>query len=1007
MEPFLRFFAEKKFFASMMLALVCVLGVMALFHLRLQEYPASAQGETSITTHYPGASAHEIELEITNRLEKELKTVQGLKYFESSSSDGLSVIDIRIRDGENLQTVNQDIREAIDRVTDLPADLDQAPLVEAENLAMFEILTFGVAGEMPFPELREYARQLEKQIRSIPGVGKIETAALPNREFIVAIDPTRLDRYAITAFDVVDAIAKRNISTSGGQVTAWQQDRNLVTLSQVQSPDELAETIIKVLSGGALVRLADVARVYDGFERETERVTMNGLPAIGFTVFKTEAGDIMESVAAIRTLLKAEERRSHGQLSFPVTLDLSEEVGNRFSVVGTNGLIGMVLVLAVLALCVQRRLAPWIATSLPFCVFGTLFALLVFGFSLDSITLSAIMLVIGIIVDDSIVVSESIDQQYRQGLPPVQAAVQGYREVFRPLMASLLTTLLVFLPMLFIPGDMGSAYVVMPLTIIMALFFSLVDVSLLLPAHLASALSRVRQSSSSDGSHWFDVLRERYQQLLTKVLRYRYPVVGLAVVLLVATFFMSYRWLKVDFFPTEAARYIELSLEVADGTTLDDAWRVGKELEALIAAVPEVERYHIQHQSPESTGLIILSPSEDRTLSADEIAESLEEAARALPLATHVQFKVDGGGPPPGDPIDFRVFGSSDAHRVAMAQDLKAWLSDQPGVLEVELGDDNRRPQLQVVPDYDWLARLQLSVETLTRTMALAFEGEEASTSWIGDEEVKLRVWLDTPFRQQNYLRDLDIPLNDGRQVPLKQVATIQSVEAPREITHWNGDRSSLVTGDIDDDRQNANMLSSNTLAYYETLTERYPGIRVEAGGEAEQTAEAMGGLISAFAVAMLVIWVVVALLFGSLVQPLLVMAVIPFAIGSALLALILHNAPMSFLGGIGILGLCGVVVNNALVMVDRINRLRTGANRVEQALVQAAGSRLRPILLTTITTVAGLLPLAYGLGGSDVYMGPMALTLGYGLLFTMPVVLFVLPCCYRVGADVAEHVYR
>ena len=1012
MKTILYFFVRQRFFASLMLFMICLTGVASLFNISLQELPASKQGETAIITEYPGVSAEEIELEITNRIEKELKSVQGLGWYLSTSIDGYSEIEIRIRDGENIDQVNQEIRDAVDRVTGLPADLENSPLVEAENTATFEFMTLGLSGDMPFAELRESARQIEKKLRTIPGIGKITSTGFPKREFIVSLVPDRLQSYGLTPEAVVRAISARNISSSGGVVESWQSEQNLLTLTQVQSIEELSDVIVSLLPGGGPVRLSDVAEVTDGFERQLQGFMVNGRQGIGFTLFKMESGDTLDTVAAVKSLLAEEKAISNGRLTYDWSLDLAEEIDARFQVVRNNGLIGIVLVLAVLFISMQRRLAPWITASLPVCVFGTVTMLLLFGYSLDSVTLAAILLIIGIIVDDSIVVSESIDQAWHRGLTPEKAAVEGYMQVFKPVITSLLTTVLVFLPMLFMGGDFGATYAVLPLTVIMALLMSFLDVTFLLPAHLARALEKNTLGNSNSGNesssrHWFDVCKVGYQRLLRKALHGRFILIPVFIGVAASVLYTGYRQIALDFFPTGAARLVEFSLEVDDGTPLEKVKLINKPFVELLMNTPEVARFHINEGAPESTGLIVLTPVSSRSLDADEVSEYLEEAASEFAGLTAVHVKVDAGGPPPSDPIEFRIFGSNDDSRKQLARDLMQWLEQQPGTSDLENSDENLRPQTLIKPDYAWLARIGLTVDDLNNSLNLAYEGREASTSWLGDEEVTIKVWLDSPYRQSSYLPNIDIPSADGRQIPLRQVAAVSSVMTPREITHWSGDRNTFVVGDLDDDVQNAAQLAMDALAHFRALADQYPGVRLEAGGEAEMTQDALGGLLSAVIIALVGIWVIIALLFGSLLQPLLVMLVIPFAIAAAVFALMVHGEPMSFFAGIGILGLCGVVVNNALVMLDRLNRHPDESEKISESamidgIVESAATRLRPVLLTTITTVAGLLPLAYGLGGADVYMGPMALTLGYGLLLTVPAILFFLPCCFLLFKSVA-----
>lgn len=349
--------------------------------------------------------------------------------------------------------------------------------------------------------------------------------------------------------------------------------------------------------------------------------------------------------------------------------------------------------------------------------------------------------------------------------------------------------------------------------------------------------------------------------------------------------------------------------------------------------------------------------------------------------------------PPPGEPVEIRVIGINEVQRNTAVLAVQNWMIAHTGLDKVTHSESLKDPQLQIKPQYEWLARYGLTVDDLATTLRIAFDGDSVSTTWLGDEEVNLRVLLDNENRQLEKLRETKIYTAAGEQIPLSRLAQIVSVQAPREILHFNGDRQVLVTAQIIDEELTPGELS-------DSLTQAMQGqisddVRIEIGGEAEETNETLGGIAVAFPAAMLGIYFVLAVMFGSLLQPLLVMAVIPFALVAALFALFIHMSPLSMFAIIGMLGMTGVVVNNALVLINRINELRTSGIAAQEAVLTASTGRLRPIMLTSITTVVGLIPLAYGFGGSDVYMGPMSLTLGYGLLFSLPVVLIVLPCFY------------
>lgn len=1003
MSHFIAYFAQRDFLARIITIMVLAIGIGSLNILKLQELPDIAFPEVAITTEYPGASAQDVELNITNKVEKEIRSVQGIERFTSSSINGLSSILLELDESGDIDDIVKDIQQAVDRVSDLPKDISDPPRVEAESTSTFEIFTFGVTG--PEVDIFSYARDLEKQVRNVAGVGDVVMMGFREREFWIEVNPHAVRRYQLTYDEVISAIETRNLSLSGGLVESQSSEQRLVTLTQVHSTKELEETIVKVLSNGTLVRVGDIATVSDTYEKATELSMVNGEPAVIFQVSKSDNADIRNTIDNVNALFEREAKRLNNKFAYPVTLDLGQDMDDKFSIVSTNGGVGLLLVLIVLSLVLKRQIAFWVSVSIPFCVLGVIAFLPVFGMSLDSITLSALLLVIGIIVDDSVIIAESIYQEKERGLSAIDAAVQGTVKVYKPILASLTTTALVFIPMFFIPGTLGLAVVVIPITVLTALLLSLVECTLTLPAHLANSLEKAdkKANKNKESKDHFNVIISHYQRLLAYCLNWKKSISVAAIVMLGLGGTLG-TLLKVDLFPAESAKYIEVYTEVTPGTPLSQVPTSHERLIAAINALPANERasFELTYSSPTSRGLITLTNAEERERSADEISAALNESLKNDAAIKLLKFTVDAGGPPPGEPVEIRVIGINEAQRNTAVLAVQNWMIAHAGLDKVTHSEALKDPQLQIKPQYEWLARYGLTVDDLATTLRIAFDGDSVSTTWLGDEEVNLRVLLDNENRQLAKLRETKIYTATGEQIPLSRLAKIVSVQAPREILHFNGDRQVLVTAQIIDDELTPGELSN-------ALTQALQGqvsdnIRIEIGGEAEETNETLGGIAVAFPAAMLGIYFVLAVMFGSLLQPLLVMAVIPFSLVAALFALFIHISPLSMFAIIGMLGMTGVVVNNALVLINRINELRNEGLDAQSAVLNASVGRLRPIMLTSITTVVGLIPLAYGFGGSDVYMGPMSLTLGYGLLFSLPVVLIVLPCFYLTFFGKAHH---
>ncbi|CAH0525871.1 efflux RND transporter permease subunit [Vibrio hippocampi] len=994
MNNFLAYFAERSFLARLITIMVLLIGLGSMSILKLQELPDVAFAEVEITTQYPGASAQDIELNITNRIEKELKSVQGLTKYDSQSFDGQSLITIELDEGDDIQKTIRDIQQAVDRVQGLPKDISNPPLVEQISTSSFEIMTFGVITQLDNAQLQSYVRDLDKKVRSIAGVGTVSLSGFTEREFWIEVDPSKTQRYQLALSDITSAINTRNLSLSGGVIESWNSEQRIVTLTQIHSIEELSNTIIKVLPSGETVRLGDVARVSDSFEKATELGMVNGESAVLFTVAKSANADIIATIDRVKALLEQESKRLNGQFAFPISLNLADDMSDKFSIVTTNGVVGLVLILIVLSLILQRAIAFWVSVSIPFCVLGVMTVLPILGMNLDSITLAALLLVIGIIVDDSVIVAESIYQQRQQGKTPLDAAKSGVQNVIRPIFASLTTTALVFIPMFFIPGTMGKAIMVIPITVIAALLFSLAECTFTLPAHLANALKK-QQNKPQEQDRFNGVIR-RYRLLLQRCLVWKKSVLAVSIIALASggTLLMT---LKLDIFPSETAKYIKIYTEVAPGASLKQVRQAHSVFEDAIAQLDKSElvSYRMTYGSPASHGVLTLSNYEQRDRTANQIADHLNEKLQHAPTINFVKFTVDAGGPPPGEPIEIRVISNNETERNHAVNLVMAWMQQQSSLDKVTNNELLTDPQLQILPQYEWLARYNLTVQDLATTLRIAFDGESVTSTWIGDQEVNLRVLLDQEYRNIERLKTTKITTPSGVKVPLNRLAKVQQVQAPRELLHYNGDRQVLVSAQIVDDAMSSGELSqrlSDALA-----PQVGKSVQLDIGGEAENTSDTMSGFVVAFPMAMVGIYFVLAIMFSSLLQPLLIMAVIPFAVVSALMALFVHMQPLSLFALIGVLGMTGVVVNNSLVLINRINELRVEGLPVIDAVIGAAASRLRPILLTSITTVVGLLPLAYGIGGTDVYMGPMSLTLGYGLLFSLPVVLIVIPCLYAL----------
>ena len=1020
MHAFIRYFAQRHTVANVFTIMVVLLGLGTLTHIQRDNFPSVDLAEMVITTRYPGASPQDVELNVTNKIEEELKEVDGLKRVTSFSMENISVLNVKIDlDAKDLDKVKTEVRDAVSRTSDLPTEVDEQPRVlEITTATGIPIIEIGLSGDIPYSELREYARRAEKALEDIPGVASLKRYGYLDREIRIELMQDAIEKWQVPGAKLVDAIVKRNIRASGGSFESYTSEKNIVTLAQFETPKEVEDVIIDVTADGALVRVRDIASVKDAFEPEKVRSRMNGRPAISFLVYKKETADIIRTVDRIKAFVDDNRHRLPQGVNIEYSNDVSQNVRNRLSVVLSNGAMGLMLVLLTLALFLDLRSAFWVAMGIPVALLGTIFLLPIFGAYLDSIALGAMILVIGIVVDDGIVVAENIWLHREQGMTPLDAAVEGAASVFQLVVITLLTTALAFAPMFFMTGTLGDFIFVIPLVVVLALLVSFSELFIALPAHLIQgvklkAVHEIRKPRSFD----FEGAREAFSRWLNRFLGWRYAVIAVSLIALIGAFGYAGRYMDFVLFPTQSADRFYVLAELPTGSSLDHTSDTIRKLEAIVEALPEgeVDSYVTrigshgdfnmgENEHWASVG-VYLTPFATRDRDADEIVEDLRQRGAGIEEIRHMVYVIDSGGPPVGRPITIRVVGSDDTMRAELAEVVMQHLGEIEGVKDIDRDDKKGKEQINIDLDFIRLADSALTVSDIARNVRLAFDGEVVTSVRYGDEDVDFRVLFeDTARSSLESLADLVIPNARGEFVRLEEVAEFSIDTGPSNMYHFDNERAITITGDVVKDIITPLNATEQAMAGID-IDDDWPGMRIEVGGEAEESSESMGSLIVAFVAAAVGIYLLLLLLFNSLSQPVLVMVAIPFGLVGVIFAFALHQQAFGFLAMLGVVGLTGILVNDSLILVNLVNRMKITSPDMayRDRIVAATKTRLRPIVLTSITTVAGLLPMAYGLGGSDPFSAPMALAMGYGILFATPITLVLIPCLLAVMEDGSE----
>ncbi len=1017
LQSFFRFFAQRHLVANLITLMIILLGLNTLLSIKRDSYPHVDYGHMEITTVYPGASPEDVEINVTNKLEKELKTVTGIKHIVSISMENVSVISAEIEaDVTDDKKVKFNIREAVNRVVDLPPEVRDAPLVEEINSAYIPVMELALKGDVPYRQLREYARELEHKLNEMPDIARLSKHGYRAREVRIEVDPEKVYQYQIPFSNIINAIRNRNIRSTAGTYESFTTEKNIVTIAEFVDPMEVGDVIIRSNYDSPLVKVTDVAEVHDDFVKETVRSHVNGEQALTMVVYKRESADVIRTAEAVTRFVERERQFMPPGMDLSVAADYSRYVKNRFRVVLTNAGMGLALVVLLLTVFLNLRSAMWVAIGIPVSLLGAVFLMPLFGVFLDSLTLSAMIMVLGIIVDDGIIISENIFKHREQGKSAIDAVVDGSTEVFWPVITTILTTFIAFAPMFFMEGLFGKFVFVIPLVISLALFISLFEVIVALPAHLMPGLQRHGAAASGD-RNWFRPLERMFRRMLPGLLKARYAIVMLFLAGLISAGYLAYSQMKFVLMPSKMAEEFYVMAEVPKGTNLATTAQRFEQLEDLLDDLPDTEivsyitrigRNPFFGVESENHGFIIvnLTPFNERNRTADEIVESLRAQTRTMGDFVKVLYSIDTGGPPVGKPISLNIVGSDDDMRIGLANAVEEYLGTIKGVKDIDRSDKLGKDQIELKLDHERMARLGLTTSDVALNARIAFDGEIVTSVRYGDEDVDFRVINTAAARSdEKYLEGLLIPNNQGKLIPISRVATLTSTDGYSNYRHYQGKRVVTIRADVDKDI----IAPADAVAMVKerfALEKDWPGMQFLEGGETFETTKSMRSLIRTFVIALVGIYFILIILFNSLWQPIIVISAIPFGFIGVILIFWLHQEPLSFLALMGVIGLSGVVVNDSLVLVSHINQIRKRkpGQSLLDTVCDGATERLRPIIMTTLTTVVGLLPLAYGLGGTDPFVAPMALALGWGLLFATPLTLILIPCFYLIQRDLGAY---
>ncbi|MBE0467001.1 MAG: efflux RND transporter permease subunit [Candidatus Desulforudis sp.] len=1008
----------------LMLALALILlGMVSLSRLAMDLLPDMEIPVAAIVTTYPGAGPQEVEQLVTRPIEESVATVENLTSISSISQANSSMVIAQFDWGTDMNVVNQDVRESVDWVQRaLPSDAERSMVFKFDP-TMMPVLVMGFSGDQSLADLHRIAEDtIKPRLERLEGVASVAVQGGRQREIQVQLDPVAMQGYGVSAEQVMQSIRAGNLNLAGGTVEEGSREYLVRVPGEFVSLRDV-EGVVVPTPEGAPVRLVDIAEIRDGYRDADVISRLNGEPSLALVVMKQPQANTIQVVQAVQEALDRIEQGLPGDVQFEAALDQAEFIELAVGNLRNDLLMGCLLAALVIFIFLRNiRTTVIICTTIPLAIVGACNMIYFSGETLNLLTLGGLALGVGVIVDDAIVVLENVYRHRREGLPPLDAARTGASEVTGAVIGASLTSMAVFLPIVFVGGISAEIFGPLALTVVFALLSSLVMALTVVPMLGSRLLARMPEDPRADGKRlerllylsgaWMERLKDWYGRILARSLRRRRLVVILAAAVFLASLALV-SLVGTEFFPAVDEGVVSVGIEMPRGTATEETDRMAARVEEIASRIPEVETVSVSVGAGDwmaQSGMggtasdraavdIRLVPLGERSRSSGDVAEEFRRELARIPGAT---FRVDtsGGfaGMMGGAPVEVRLKGDDLDTLARLGEQAAALVAGVEGTREVQSSLEEGRPEVQVLVDRDRASAHGLSVHQVALAVRTALHGEVATVYRVGGDEIDVRVRLAEDFRR--HLADLEnllIAAPTGAQVMLRDVAHLAVGESPVAITRDDQARTVSITAQIA-----GRDLGSVNADVQSVLSEMSlpSGYYFETGGEAEEMMDAFGELGFALVLAVVLIYIVLAVLFESLFFPFVIMFSLPVSLTGMVLALLLTGRSFSLTAFIGVIVAMGIVGKNCIVLIDYVNQLRRKGMERDEAIRTAGPVRLRPILMTTLTTVCAMLPIALGLGEGAEFTAPMATVIIGGLVFSTVVSLVLVPVIYSVFDD-------
>jgi multidrug efflux pump subunit AcrB len=1039
MKAIMTAFAKNTVFANIVLVLIFLAGAMAAGSMIRENFPEFSLDMITISVAYPGADPEEVEEGISRKIEEAIEGLEGIKMTTTTSAENYSSTVIEVRKGYNINDVLDRVRSKIDSISTFPLDAEK-PIITELTLKDPVFLLY-LSGNMSEKLLKEWVESLKDEIQQLSNISQVETFGVRDYEIGIEISEERLREYGLTFNQVSEVIRRSNLNLAGGVIRTKGEEIRVRTMGRKYTGEQLASIVVLATPEGHMITLDRVAQIRDDFMEDPMRAEVNGEPSVLLIVSKTPEEDAIAISKAMTRFVQKKQLELPPGANLKILYDNTDMLRDRINLLVKNGAIGLCLVFILLWLFMDIRLSFWAGMGIPVSIAGALMIIWAMGETLNMISLFGLIMVLGIVVDDAIVVGESIFVKRQMGMPPLKAAVEGVCEVGMPVVCAVITTIVAFIPLAFVGGIMGKFIAILPTVVIACLAISLVECLILLPAHLSHLpdpnLKKTRQSVfyrstdtlhrwTQDSTEWF--INRIYCPSLSKALQWRYISFASSIAVLMLTLGLVLGGLlKFEVFPEVDGFVLNANVEFPNGTPQEITEKAVNQIDTAIQHLAEktptlsgdpllesrlsfvgMTFGQLPEYGPHVGGVQgILLDSAKRGIHSKDLMVAWEKEIGAIPGIKSLTIEGMQQGPP-GAPIEVWLQGHNMDHILAAADELMEQLRKYDGVYQIrsDFSPGKNELRLSLKPE---AKALGLTVEDLARQVYAGYFGEEAVRLQRGRDDIRIRVRYSYDERKSLAgLEQVRIRTVQGNEVPLFSVADYHYSPGYSTITRTDGMRRVAVSANVDTNKANANEIFEElNRDFFHQLERRYAGLHVSLQGEQKKMRESFDSLYVGFPLAILGIFIIIATIFRSYAQPFVIMFTIPFGIIGGILGHLVLGYDLSIMSIFGFVALSGVVVNDAIVLIERINENLAEKMPFFEAVIQGGVRRFRAVILTTLSTVGGLTPLIMETNFQARFLIPMALSLAAGVAFATLLTLVLIPSLLTILNDLRRVVVR